>query len=588
MELRAGSLLLSAGVLSLALLGGCHYGTDASVGSRVQGLASCPLDVTPPPARPAKESAEETKGAPAEPLFPPPSENPMSSGTATPKAAAPSQVRPAAFEDVVAKPAAPALGPEPQGKPLGRLQHPLEIPKDLPGSEAPPIRVPPLLPEAPDGQRQSEIQKLFAELAIVPPVAGPRPTPGQSPMTLDQLQQLAMSRNPLIRQAASDVEAARGAMIQAGTYPNPHVGLQDDTVNTGRTGGYQGGNISQTIVTGGKLRLAKNAAAMDVQNAELAFRRAKYDLATQVRTNYLATLVALERVKVNKALVDFADGIYRAQITRVKAGQAAPYEPLQLRVLATQAQTQLIQSNHEYEAAWRRLATTLSCPEMPPTALAGQVDGPVPQITYEAARDRILRCHTDLVTAQNDVAKARYQLRLAKITPICPNVDTTVIVQHDYTVAPFATVYGLQIGAPIPIFDQNRGNILSADAALVRASSEYERARNDLLSSLADTFARYQTNSATLQSYRDSILIDQVRAYRGMYQRYQSEPDADFNDVITAQQTLATVVTSYIQILGDQWLAVVDLAGLLQIDDLFRMGQPDMGQPEVIEAIPQR
>ena len=147
-----------------------------------------------------------------------------------------------------------------------------------------------------------------------------------------------MTRNPLIRQAASDVEAARGNMIQAGAYPNPHVGYQCDDVNTGLTAGYQGGGIGQTIVTGGKLRLAKASAGVDLRNAELALTRARYDLATQVRSNYLGVLVARERIKVNDALAQFADRVYRLQAKRVAAGQAAAYEPLQLRVLAVQAQ----------------------------------------------------------------------------------------------------------------------------------------------------------------------------------------------------------------------------------------------------------
>jgi outer membrane protein TolC len=131
----------------------------------------------------------------------------------------------------------------------------------------------------------------------------------------------------------------------------------------------------------------------------------------------------------------------------------------------------------------------------------------------------------------------------------------------------------LQVGVPLPIFDNNRGNIISAEAALVRACSEYERARNDLFTNLADTFARYETNRQTAQQYRNSILVDQVRAYRGAYRRYEVDPNADFNDVVTSQQTLASTISTYIQLLGDQWQAVADLAGLLQIDDIFAMGQ---------------
>jgi cobalt-zinc-cadmium efflux system outer membrane protein len=361
-------------------------------------------------------------------------------------------------------------------------------------------------------------------------------------------------------------------MIQAGAYPNPHVGYQGDTIGTGQTGGYQGGAIGQTIVTGGKLRLARASAEVDLHNAEIALNRARYDLATQVRSNYLGVLVARERIVVNDALTQFADRVYRVQAKRVAAGEAAAYEPLQLRVLAVQAQTQLIQSNQQYLAAWRKLAITLNCPDMPLTALAGRIDGPVPLVSYEAACDQILKKHTDLVTAQNAVVRAQYQLRLARLTPICPNIDTNTVIEHDFTTPPEATVVSLQFGVPLPVFDTNRGNIIAAEAALVRACSEYERARNDLLTNLADTFAQYETNRQTAEKYRNSILVDQVRAYRGQYQRYQADPDADFNDVVTSQQTLASTISTYIQLLGDQWQAVANLAGLMQTDDLFQMG----------------
>ena len=300
--------------------------------------------------------------------------------------------------------------------------------------------------------------------------------------------------------------------------------------------------------------------------------RTRYDLATQVRSNYLGVLVARERITVNDALTQFANRVYHVQVKRVGAGQAAAYEPLQLRVLAVQAQTQLIQSNQQYLAAWRKLAVTLNCPDMPPMPLAGRIDVSVPLVSYAAARDQILRKHTDLVTAQNAFARAKFQLQLARMNPICPNIDTNTVIERDFTTPPFGTAVSLQIGVPLPVFDTNRGNIMAAEAALVRASSEYERARNDLLTNLADTFARYETNRQTAEKYRDSILVDQVRAYRGQYERYQADPDADFNDVVTSQQTLAGTISTYIQLLGDQWQAVADLAGLMQIDDLFQMG----------------
>ena len=75
---------------------------------------------------------------------------------------------------------------------------------------------------------------------------------------------------------------------------------------------------------------------MDLHNAELALRRARSDLATQVRNAYFAVLVAKETVRVNRALAHFTDEVYRLQAQLLAGGFAAPYEPAALRAQAYQ------------------------------------------------------------------------------------------------------------------------------------------------------------------------------------------------------------------------------------------------------------
>lgn len=446
----------------------------------------------------------------------------------------------------------------------------MQIPRDLPGSEAPPIRLPAVDPRQPQPERIAEIERLFRACLSCPRRCDP--PKAHPPLSLAELQDIALRQNPVVRQAMADVQAARGAAIQAGALPNPSIAFQEDNVNTGGTAGYQGVGISQTIPTGGKLALARKAANVDVQNAELTLCRTRNEVITQVRSNYYAVLVAEERIKVNRALSEFAEKVYRAQIGRTKTGQAAPYEPLQLRVLVLQAQ--LIQSQNEYSAAWRRLAATLSAPEMPPVEVVGDVNTSVPSLDHQAAWRWICDHHTDLIIAQNGVAKSRRLLQLAKMTPWVPDINVDASIQHDNTVAPFGTAYNLHAGIPIPLFDRNRGNIMSADAALMRASQEYNRTRNELAASLADAFARYQSQRVLLDYYRTQILQDQVQSYRAIYQRYQQDADSvEFNDVVTSQQTLASAVSTYIQALGDQWESMVEMAGLLQLDDLSQLDQ---------------
>ena len=60
----------------------------------------------------------------------------------------------------------------------------------------------------------------------------------------------------------------RGAALQAGLYPNPTIGFEEDTLGTGTRPGYLGGFFNQVIKTGNKLQLQRAVAVMDLRNAE--------------------------------------------------------------------------------------------------------------------------------------------------------------------------------------------------------------------------------------------------------------------------------------------------------------------------------
>lgn len=389
-------------------------------------------------------------------------------------------------------------------------------------------------------------------------------------MTLADLQRLAAVYSPAIKSAEAAVEAAKGAVTQAGAYPNPAFFFEQDTVGTG-SAGYEGFGIHQTIKTADKLKLQQAAAMMDYLNAKLALKRAYTDLSYQVRTNYFAVLVAWESVKINDALYHFTDEIYRVQVELVEGAQAAPYEPMQLRPLALQARFNLIQAQNQYLASWKQLAATLGLRDMPPTELAGRVDMPVPVFVYNDVLARVLANHTDVLTAANSIMKAKFNVQFAKVTPI-PDVDLNILAQKDTTAPPNLIVHSLQVSVPVPVFDQNLGNIKQAEGQLVQASANHEQTRNTLTSSLADAYNRYETNRENVEIAMQQIR-DQVRAYRSLYERRQSLPgDVSFGDVVTAQQTLAGYIAGYVTALGAQWLAVCDMANLLQTDDLFQVG----------------
>jgi cobalt-zinc-cadmium efflux system outer membrane protein len=295
-------------------------------------------------------------------------------------------------------------------------------------------------------------------------------------------------------------------------------------------------------------------------------------LLTQVRTNYFAVLVALETVKITRALTRFTDEVYSVQTDQVRGSVAAAYEPLQLRVLAFQSRGALVQARNRYTSAWKQLAATMGLPAMPPTELAGRVDMPIPRFRYDALLARVLATHSYVVTSQNTLQKARYNLRLAQMTPV-PDVTVHLAIQKDFTTPPFQVAENVQMGVPLPVWDQNKGNIIQAQGALLRGVEEAHRVRDDLTNHLATAFEQYENNRVLLEYFLNHMLPDQVQAYRGVYARHQWQPDqVSFGDIVQAQQTLVTTVTTYLTTLGSVWTAVVNVADLLETTDFSPMG----------------
>jgi cobalt-zinc-cadmium efflux system outer membrane protein len=458
-------------------------------------------------------------------------------------------------------------GPSTNSEKRRTLADRLRMPAALPGSDLPPPQLP--LDDVNDPEKLGRaIDGLFPELPQLDHSRQPLKA-RFDPTELASLEQFALENHPAVAQAQAGVQSAIGTMVQSGMYPNPSVGYEADTVNTGRTRGYQGVLLTQTLKTAGKLDLQKCSAAMSLYNAQLALSKASVNVRTQVRRAYFALLVAQEQERIAEAMGQFTNEIFRVRVDQLKGGQVAPYEPMVLRALALQARGAFDQARNRTDAARRQLAAALGTPESVPSIVAGVVDLIGPRIEFDGAVEIALSRHTDVLSARNIVHKSRFDLRLAEVTPI-PDVSLYGAVQKDFTIEPFGTTYNLQVSIPVPVFDRNQGAIRAAGGQLVRASEEERRLRSTLSTDLAAAFERYQTHGDLVRLYRDQIIPDQSRAYRGMSDQHQQEPEkATLVEIVTTQQLLPNSINAYLTSLNEYWLAVVDLAELLQLEDVF-------------------
>jgi outer membrane protein, heavy metal efflux system len=579
------------------MLGGCHTPPMQEIDQTVSNLASHPFDVAPSHARKPVDAAPPAAGAApaardrsedAPQALPPSVDAPSPTALAAPRTGAPrrgaSDSRPLSDNVVRASYAQVDRAPPIQLAPIQPAppsqKFELDIDKAIPGSETPLVHFPTRREDMP-----AAVDRLFPQLPKLPeePVAVPGPN-GRA-YTLADLHRLAAENSPALRQVISDVEAARGVLKQSVTYPNPTIGFETNPNNNNTGSATMGFFVDQVVKTGGKLTLAGAANVMNLRNAELAMKRARSDLATTIRGDYYTLLVAKETVRVNRALARFTDEIFKLQADLLRGGFAASHEPAALLSQAFLVRLAYQQSIVNYVAAWKELVADMGLKQLPLSQVEGEVDRLIPYYDYDEVLAHVLRNHTDVLTAVYTIKGSDYSLKLARVTPI-PDVEVRLDLFKEHMIQPFQNYYMVSASIPFPIWDQNKGAIRAAAAAKVRAVEQPHAVQVNLTTNLAAAYATYQTNLYSMDYYRRNVLPDQVRYYRGVFERRRVDPGVAFGDLVQAQQTLVADVTSYLGILNSLWTSVVGVADFLQTDDLFQLSKPmELPSNPIIDAL---
>lgn len=203
--------------------------------------------------------------------------------------------------------------------------------------------------------------------------------------TLEELVALAEASSPVLRQAAADVEAARGRAYQAGLYPNPTVvGGANQIV--GNQSQYYGA-LSQEIVTKHKLRLDQAAACREVYQAEQMFVRTRFELLTVVRQGFVVTLAAQRRTEVLTRLVEIARKSQAAAERLQQAGEGTRSDSLLFEIEFEKADVGLENNEARWLAAKRQLAANIGLRDLTIGRLVGNLTESMDAIAQQVLID---------------------------------------------------------------------------------------------------------------------------------------------------------------------------------------------------------
>ena len=403
-------------------------------------------------------------------------------------------------------------------------------------------------------------------------------------MTLEQVQQVAHENNPTLKQAETEIRAAKARQQQSGLYPNPTVGYTGDEIRGGSVGGgKQGFFVQQTIVTGGKLGLARDVLAKDTKLAEIEAEEQRIRVQTAVKMAFIRVLAAQELLDVRRDLAAIEEDNAQTQRRLANAGQADETEVLTAEVDAQRMRMSARMQENTLREEWRSLAAAIGKPDLPQTIVAGDLQRDWPELNEEQAVETIAKDSPAIAIASTNALRALAVLARARKESV-PDLQVRAGAEYNHESlgsVPFAKGWeGIaEVSLELPVFNRNQGNVTAARADIERAEQEKKRIALTLRERAASAVDQYANARLMATSYRDELLPRAKKAYAVMFERY-GQMLASYPRVLDVQRKLYALQTEYIMSLEAVWTNGLALEGFLLTDGLESPARPgDVDRP---------
>ncbi|MCR6736024.1 MAG: TolC family protein [Afipia sp.] len=382
-------------------------------------------------------------------------------------------------------------------------------------------------------------------------------------LSLQTALQRALAANPRLTAAERDVGIASGQRIQAGALINPEVSYEQD--NSLGSGAYRGTRsaestlqISQLFELFGKreARIAVGQAGVDT--AEIQRKAIRLEVLSETAVAYLSVLGAQRRIQILDEQVAQIDRITPLLQRRVEAGASSQAETGRAEVASSLVKADRERVRSLLASARRELAVLMGDTAPKFSAVSGRLDATGRPPSFGAVVAAI-DANPQLVRWTAVYAQRNAELLQARLRPY-PDLRVGAGWRHYNETADNAV--RLSISAAIPVFDQNQGNILSAQESLAKTRAEREANRNALIVIAGRAYDSLQGALRELAILRETAIPKSRQASDAILEGY-GQGRFSLLEVLDAQASVAQARLREQEAQQNFHIAVATIEGLV-------------------------
>jgi cobalt-zinc-cadmium efflux system outer membrane protein len=390
-----------------------------------------------------------------------------------------------------------------------------------------------------------------------------QPAYAQQTLTLREALTRALAASPRLTAAERDIGIATGQRIQAGAWLNPELSYEQD--NSFGSGIYRGTKsaettlqISQVFEWFGKreARIAAGAAGVDM--AAIQRTAVRLEVLSETAIAFLNVLGAQRRIQILDDQIAAIDQLTPLLTRRVEAGASSPAETGRAEVASALVKADRERLRSTLASARRELALLMGATSPKFTSVSGRLDltGRPPSFRSVVAG---IDANPRLVRWTAVYAQRNAELLLARLKRY---PDVTISAGWRRFNETNDDAVRLTLSVPIPVFDQNRGNILSAEENVAKTRAEREANRNALIVVAGRAYDSLQGSLRELAVLRETAIPKAQEAADAISQGY-GQGRFTLLEVLDAQVSIAHARLREQEAQQNFHIAVATIEGLI-------------------------
>ncbi len=412
--------------------------------------------------------------------------------------------------------------------------------------------------------------------ALLPQHHGEAKSPGPV-LTLDEVEQMALTANPEIRVAVRQLAVEEAHVPIAEALEDPTLSYRGWGVPLRQPWNYNAAQnmfmVGQTFPGFGKRGLRSDIARTDVSEAKAALEDVKLNIQVRVRKAFYDLLRAQDELRIHDEHVAIARQAVEAARIKYTVGKVPQQDILKAQVALTRLAEHLIRFEQDAEVARARLNTLLARDPATPTEVGGDYRIPSQLPSKDALQKLALTSRPDLAQLQMAVEKSNQEEALAAKGYV-PDLS----VAAGYMLMPRGSharnSYMIEGSVSLPWLNRSKhdAEIAEAKAKTSEQEAKLSAIQNIAFGQIQEALAQLKAARRLADVYQSGLRPQAEATLRSTVIAYESDR-TDFLNLLDSQTAVIDIDLAYFQALAEFEIRFADLE-LAVGSPIDRVAQP--------------